>query len=59
MLPDTVVDVWKGGIHSLARTTLKGFRSIYSACWYLSRISMGQDWKKAYGCDPQAFNGKC
>ena len=32
------------------------FRCILSACWYLQRISYGEDWQHFYQCDPRTFN---
>lgn len=34
-----------------------GYRTIFSACWYLDYISYGIDWHPYYLCDPQDFNG--
>ena len=56
----------------LATVTAAGYKVVLSACWYLSRISFGDDWVKVssfalnrcnyvasqyYECDPQDFNG--
>ena len=44
---DTVIDVWKGGWEKeMDAVTKAGYSAILSACWYLSRISLGPDWKK-------------
>ena len=39
-----MIDVWKSNKDSRAAITKAGLRAIYSACWYLNRISYGADW---------------
>jgi hexosaminidase len=58
VLPNTVIDVWKGGWEAeMKRVTSAGLHAILSTCWYLNYISYGADWTKYYKCDPQNFSG--
>ena len=57
ILPDTVVDVWKGGdwTTTMGKVTQAGFHSVLSAPFYLNYISYGLDWTKYYAVEPTAF----
>lgn len=59
ILPDTVVDVWKGGgwQQDIARVTAAGYTAVLSAPFYLNYISYGKDWPKYYTTEPTNFNG--
>jgi len=59
ILPDTVIDVWKGGDWQaeMARVTAAGFKSVLSAPFYLNVISYGMDWSKYYQVEPANFTG--
>ncbi|CAH3142158.1 unnamed protein product, partial [Porites evermanni] len=60
VLPDTVVNIWKGGWkNEMAKVTSKGLRAILSSCWYLNRIHFGIDWSQYYTCDPTDFTANC
>ena len=61
VLPDTVVNVWKGGWQNeMAKVTGKGLKAILSSCWYLNYISYGIDWHKVgyKRCPPVDVNVK-
>ena len=57
ILPDTVVDVWKGGgwEAEMGRVTSAGFHSVLSAPFYLNYISYGLDWTTYYSVEPTNF----
>lgn len=47
MLPNTVIDVWKGGWEAeMNKVTAGGLHAVLSTCWYLNYISYGEDWKR-------------
>ncbi|CAJ0587378.1 unnamed protein product, partial [Mesorhabditis spiculigera] len=70
---DTLVHVWDGTTIDLAKKSLsqltrRGYKVIFSSCWYLNRIRYGPDWGYLngknfnfrgmfYECDPQNFYG--
>eukprot|EP00035_Acanthoeca_spectabilis_P020730 m.434350 g.434350 ORF g.434350 m.434350 type:complete len:537 (+) comp17703_c0_seq1:2787-4397(+) len=59
ILPDTVVDVWKGGNwqEDISAVTKAGFHAVLSAPFYLNYISYGEDWPKYYSVEPSNFTG--
>lgn len=59
ILPDTVVDVWKGGNwqEDMAAVAKAGYHSVLSAPFYLNYISYGEDWPKYYSVEPSNFTG--
>jgi hexosaminidase len=59
ILPDTVVDVWKGGNwqQDMAAVAQAGYHSVLSAPFYLNYISYGEDWPKYYSVEPSNFTG--
>jgi hypothetical protein len=59
ILPDTVIDVWKGGNwqDEIANVTRDGFHAVLSAPFYLNYISYGEDWPKYYSVEPSNFTG--
>ncbi|XP_028514094.1 beta-hexosaminidase subunit beta [Exaiptasia diaphana] len=59
VLPDTVVNVWKGGWQAeMAKVTgTFGLKEKKSSCWYLNYISYGLEKKKYYQCEPTEKNG--
>lgn len=63
ILPDTVVNVWKGGWNeTMAKATKAGYHTVLSAPFYLNYISYGEDWNKYYAVEPTDFEcdgGKC
>ncbi|EGD79101.1 hypothetical protein PTSG_11831 [Salpingoeca rosetta] len=58
ILPDTVVEVWKGNgwNDTMARVTKAGYHSVLSAPFYLNYISYGQDWVNYYKVEPTDFD---
>lgn len=65
ILPDTIVNVWKGGSDDTAlkkelqAVTGAGYRAVLSAPWYLDYISYGEDWKKYYIVEPDNLCDNC
>lgn len=59
----TVVHIWKGSgnwshdAEELSRVTAGGFRALFSADWYVSRIDFGPQWHAFYEIDPTNFSG--
>lgn len=55
--PKTIIHAWLPNWKGVFQNaTTKGFRTILSSCWYINRISYGEDWKGFYQCDPRSFN---
>ncbi|XP_046329734.2 beta-hexosaminidase subunit beta-like [Haliotis rufescens] len=57
MVNDTIAEIWMGDAMLMREAIQKGYRVLYSACWYLDMIQFGPDWPKYYTCDP-AFPGQ-
>jgi hexosaminidase len=58
ILPDTVVEVWRGSWQTtIAKTTAAGYRSLLASPWYLNLISYGADWVNYYQVEPLDFPG--
>ncbi|KAL5112576.1 Beta-hexosaminidase subunit beta [Taenia crassiceps] len=53
----TTVHVWKNEAWrtEMDAVTRAGKEVVFSACWYLSSITYGEDWIKHYQCDPASF----
>jgi len=59
VLPETVIEVWKGGEKDeLAKVTAAGLKTILASPWYLDYISYGKDWSNYYKEEPLNFNGE-
>ncbi|KAI4469166.1 beta-hexosaminidase [Holotrichia oblita] len=58
MPQDTVVQVWRNKQQLLDQITSKGYRALFSSCWYLDHLQSGGDWQQFYDCDPHDFNGQ-
>ena len=55
--PQTIIHAWRPDWQKvLSSATKAGYRCILSSCWYISRITYGDDWKDFYQCDPRSFN---
>ncbi|KAH9632776.1 hypothetical protein HF086_015975 [Spodoptera exigua] len=51
---DAIIQVWKRiGAEDMVRILSKGHKVIYSASWYLDRLSNGGDWNHLYIYDPR------
>lgn len=49
--PDAIVQIWMGDAWDIDRVMRKGYRTLFSSCWYLDYINYGQDWDKYYRCE--------
>ena len=56
---EAVVEIYRNQAYMLDvyMTTLKGYRTVLQACWYLDLIKYGVQWQAFYACDPGNFNG--
>ncbi|XP_078315856.1 beta-hexosaminidase subunit beta-like isoform X5 [Crassostrea virginica] len=55
---EAVVEIYRNQAYMLDvyLTTLKGYRTVLQACWYLDLIKYGVQWQAFYACDPRNFN---
>ncbi|XP_034325787.2 beta-hexosaminidase subunit beta isoform X2 [Magallana gigas] len=56
---ETIVEIYKNEayMYHVFLTTLKGYRTVLQACWYLDLIKYGVQWPAFYSCDPHDFFG--
>ncbi|XP_062584535.1 beta-hexosaminidase subunit beta-like isoform X2 [Saccostrea cucullata] len=56
---DTIVEIYKNENYMLHvfEATLRGYRTLLQACWYLDIIKYGVQWQAFYACDPHNFIG--
>ncbi|CAH8852945.1 unnamed protein product [Trichobilharzia szidati] len=47
-------DEWKKSVEEITRA---GFKVLISSCWNFSDVSLGDDWRAFYECDPLDFEG--
>ena len=52
---DSILEVWYGKQSNVADLNNKGYKALYSSCWYLDHTKYGSDWVKYYRCEPSPY----
>ena len=52
---DSVLQVWLSGQATVRTVNTRGYKALFSSCWYLDRIKRGTQWLHLYRCDPSPY----
>nr|KAK3610027.1 hypothetical protein CHS0354_032375 [Potamilus streckersoni] len=52
---DSIIQVWMNKQNYVQQLNEKGYRTIYSSCWYLDHSKYGVQWSEYYLCDPSPY----
>ncbi|XP_033755779.1 beta-hexosaminidase subunit alpha-like [Pecten maximus] len=55
---DTIIQVWKSKIHEIGTIIRKGYRVIFSTCWYLDHVRGYVHWQDFYNCEPNEIEAQ-
>lgn len=55
---DTIIQIWKSKIHEIGSMIRKGYRVIFSTCWYLDHVRGYVHWQDFYNCEPNEIEAQ-
>ncbi|XP_052815810.1 beta-hexosaminidase subunit beta-like isoform X2 [Mya arenaria] len=53
---ESILQVWMGQPSNVRVLNSKGYKALYSSCWYLDNIEQYPMWSKYYECDPSPYS---
>ncbi|XP_045215847.2 beta-hexosaminidase subunit alpha-like isoform X2 [Mercenaria mercenaria] len=55
---DSILQVWMGRPSNVLSLNERGYRALYSSCWYLDHYKTMPMWPDYYNCDPSPYNSE-
>ena len=53
---DSILQVWFKSQMTIRELNNKGYKALFSSCWYLDHTKYGTDWTKYYKCEPSPYS---
>ncbi|XP_045194091.2 beta-hexosaminidase subunit alpha-like [Mercenaria mercenaria] len=56
--PNSIIQIWIGKRETVKLVNERGYRAIYSSCWYLDKYKAKSSWFDFYTCEPSPYESE-